>query len=48
MLGTFLLCFGQGNASGAMCSYFAPNGVPSCGSDFLMNQVMSCDACDAL
>jgi beta-D-xylosidase 4 len=30
----------KGHAAGAMCSYFAPNGVPSCGSDFLMNGVV--------
>ena len=36
----YAMGFQQGNASGAMCSYFAANGVPSCGSDFLMNQVV--------
>jgi beta-glucosidase-like glycosyl hydrolase len=32
--------FVEGGASGAMCSYFAANGVPSCGSDWLMNQLV--------
>ena len=36
----YAMGFQEGNASGAMCSYFAANGVPSCGSDFLMNQVV--------
>ena len=29
--------FMRGNASGAMCSYFAPNGVSSCGNEYLLN-----------
>eukprot|EP00930_Biecheleria_cincta_P033581 TRINITY_DN23268_c0_g1_i1.p1 TRINITY_DN23268_c0_g1~~TRINITY_DN23268_c0_g1_i1.p1 ORF type:complete len:813 (-),score=128.88 TRINITY_DN23268_c0_g1_i1:19-2457(-) len=32
--------FQEGNASGAMCSYFAPNGIPMCGNDWLMNGVV--------
>ena len=31
---------GKGMPSGAMCSYFAANGVPSCGSNFLMNEMV--------
>jgi beta-D-xylosidase 4 len=34
------VAFKQGGASGAMCSYFAANGVPSCGSNFLMNDMV--------
>ena len=30
----------QGNASGAMCSYFAPNGTSSCGSSMLLQELM--------
>ena len=29
--------FVEGGASGAMCSYFAPNGVSSCGNEYLLN-----------
>ena len=29
--------FVDGKASGAMCSYFAPNGVSSCGNEYLLN-----------
>ena len=32
--------FVAGGASGAMCSYFAANGTPSCGSDYLLNRVV--------
>merc|ERR1711907_699114 len=28
----------QGQSSGAMCSYFAPNGVSCCGNDYLLNK----------
>eukprot|EP00729_Bicosta_minor_P012589 gene12589-23156_t len=31
---------GKGKPAGAMCSYFAANGVPSCGSTFLMNEMV--------
>lgn len=34
------LAFRRGNASGAMCSYFAANGVPSCGSKWLLNDLV--------
>lgn len=34
------MAFKEGKASGAMCSYFSANGVPSCGSEFLMNDVV--------
>jgi beta-D-xylosidase 4 len=30
----------DGGASGAMCSYFAPNGVSSCGSKYLLEELM--------
>ena len=29
--------FVDGGAAGAMCSYFAPNGVSSCGNKWLLN-----------
>ena len=29
-----------GNATGVMCSYAAPNGVPSCANDYLLNDVL--------
>eukprot|EP01061_Rhynchopus_euleeides_P033067 TRINITY_DN551_c0_g2_i1.p1 TRINITY_DN551_c0_g2~~TRINITY_DN551_c0_g2_i1.p1 ORF type:complete len:785 (+),score=247.55 TRINITY_DN551_c0_g2_i1:81-2435(+) len=29
-----------GNATGVMCSYSAPNGVPSCADDYLLNKVL--------
>ena len=32
--------FTRGGASGAMCSYFAPNGVSSCGNEYLMNYLI--------
>ena len=32
--------FVEGGASGAMCSYFAPNGVSSCGNSYLLNDVV--------
>ena len=34
------MAFKEGSTSGAMCSYFTANGVPSCGSDWLMNQLV--------
>ena len=30
----------EGLASGVMCSYFAPNGVSSCGNPYLLNQLI--------
>jgi hypothetical protein len=30
----------QGQSSGAMCSYFAPNGVSCCGNNYLLNEVI--------
>lgn len=32
--------FREGRASGAMCSYAAINGVPSCANDWLLNELM--------
>ena len=32
--------FTVGNASGAMCSYMAPNGVSSCGNSWLLNEMI--------
>lgn len=29
----------RGNASGVMCSYFAPNGVSSCGNSYLLRPI---------
>eukprot|EP00658_Telonema_sp_P-2_P004662 TRINITY_DN11725_c0_g2_i2.p1 TRINITY_DN11725_c0_g2~~TRINITY_DN11725_c0_g2_i2.p1 ORF type:complete len:747 (-),score=170.82 TRINITY_DN11725_c0_g2_i2:277-2517(-) len=34
------IAFTQGQASGAMCSYFAPNGVSCCGNNYLLNEVI--------
>ena len=34
------MAFAEGRASGAMCSYFAQNGVSSCGNDWLLNRVI--------
>ena len=34
------MAFRDGNASGAMCSYFAANGVPSCGSKWLLDELV--------
>lgn len=33
----------SGRSSGAMCSYFAPNGVSSCGNNWLLNQKIRTD-----
>lgn len=30
---------GDNPTSGAMCSYFAPNGISSCGNNWLLNEV---------
>ena len=32
--------FEAGGASGAMCSYFAPNNVSSCGNPYLLNHLI--------
>lgn len=34
------IAFTKGNASGAMCSYFAPNGVSCCGNNYLLNELV--------
>jgi len=34
------IAFTKGQSSGAMCSYFAPNGESCCGNDYLLNQVI--------
>lgn len=34
------MAFVNGSAAQVMCSYASENGVPSCASDFLLNQVM--------
>eukprot|EP01126_Amoeba_proteus_P002860 TRINITY_DN10928_c0_g1_i7.p1 TRINITY_DN10928_c0_g1~~TRINITY_DN10928_c0_g1_i7.p1 ORF type:complete len:672 (+),score=96.86 TRINITY_DN10928_c0_g1_i7:1352-3367(+) len=34
------IAFVEGEATGAMCSYNAENGVPSCANDFILNKVI--------
>eukprot|EP00759_Apiculatamorpha_spiralis_P036763 PhF_6_TR37047/c0_g1_i2/m.54220/K15920/XYL4; beta-D-xylosidase 4 len=39
-LAQYKIAFVDGGASGAMCSYASINGIPSCASSFLMNDVV--------
>ena len=39
-LSQYEIAFTKGMASGAMCSYFAPNGDSCCGNKFLLNGVI--------
>ena len=39
-LPAYKAAFQQGNASGAMCSYNAENGHPSCANGWLLNEVL--------
>lgn len=41
------MVFKEGNSSGAMCSYFAPNGVSLCGNPFLLNGMLRSESVDA-
>ena len=34
------VAFKEGGASGAMCSYNAVNGHPSCANDYVLNQLL--------
>jgi hypothetical protein len=36
----YQMAFQEGQASGAMCSYFAPNGVSLCGNPWLLNGML--------
>ena len=40
------LAFTEGGTSGAMCSYFAPNGVSSCGNPWLLNGMIRSEVVD--
>ena len=39
-LAQYKIAFTEGNPVGAMCSYNAENGHPSCANDFILNQVI--------
>ena len=39
-LAQYEIAFAQGNPAGAMCSYDAINGHPSCANDYLLNTVL--------
>eukprot|EP00051_Salpingoeca_urceolata_P002175 m.47862 g.47862 ORF g.47862 m.47862 type:complete len:851 (-) comp11951_c0_seq1:94-2646(-) len=39
-LAQYKIAYTEGNATGAMCSYNAINGFPSCANDFILNQVV--------
>ncbi len=41
-LAQYEIAFVEGGAAGAMCSYNAENGVPSCANNFILNQVCAC------